>query len=246
MYSIAISLIEFLGNRTDLPAIQIFGTDLSEPAIEKARKGEYPESLVCDVSTERLKRFFVKIDQRYQIEKSIPNLCIFARQDVAYDPPFSRLGLVSCRNVLIYLGQSSQQQILRLFHYALKPHGFLMLGQSETVGQASDLFQLIDPRHKIYRKQTVASDSIIGVGPVWNAQPRALGSGAASEVPALVGKERMQKETERLLLARYAPAGVLIEENLNILYFHGETGRDPNTRAAPRASICRNLHVPDC
>ena len=225
VYSIAISLIEFLENRTDAPAIQIFGTDLSEPAIEKARRGEYPKSIVREVSTERLKRFFVKIDQRYQISKSIRDLCIFARQDVAHDPPFSRLGLVSCRNVLIYLGQPSQQRILRLFHYALRPRGFLMLGQSETVGQSSDLYQLIDARNKIYRKQALATDLIDGEGPMWNAQPRAFGGGAVTGIPAPAGKDRVQKETERLLLARYAPACVLIEENLNVLYFHGETGR---------------------
>ncbi len=225
VYSIAISLIEFLGGRTDVPVIQIFGTDLSEPAIEKARKGEYPESLVRDVSTERLERFFVKFDHRYQITKSIRNLCIFARQDVAYDPPFSRLGLVSCRNVLIYLDQPAQQQILRLFHYALQPHGFLILGQSETVGQSSDLFQLIDPRHKIYRKRTIASDLMVGAGGGMECPAAGIWRQRRYRSAAPVGKERVQKETERLLLARYAPACVLIEENLNVLYFHGETSR---------------------
>jgi two-component system, chemotaxis family, CheB/CheR fusion protein len=225
VYSIAISFIEFWGNRINAPAVQIFGTDLSEAAIEKARRGVYPEGIVREVSTERLQRFFVKLDRHYQIAKPVRDLCLFARQDVAYDPPFSRLDLVSCRNVLIYIDQELQQRVVRFFYYALKPDGFLMLGPSETIGQYSDLFRLMDTRHRIYRREALAGPSNPESEPVWNAAPQRPGDRAVAVVPAVLEKDRAQRETERLLLARFAPACILVEDNLNILYFHGNTGR---------------------
>jgi two-component system, chemotaxis family, CheB/CheR fusion protein len=224
VYSIAISFIEFWGNRINAPAIQIFGTDLSEAAIQTARRGVYPEGIVREVSSERLQRFFGKLDRHYQIAKPVRDLCLFAQQDVAYDPPFSRLDLVSCRNVLIYLDQELQQRVVRFFYYALKPNGFLMLGPSETIGQYSNLFRLMDTRHRIYRREALAGPSNVESEPVWNASPRTPGDRAVVVVPAVVEKDRAQRETERLL-ARFAPACILVEDNLNILYFHGNTDR---------------------
>jgi hypothetical protein len=133
----------------------IFGTDLSEAAIEKARAGIYSDNITDEVSGERLRRYFTRLDQRYQIAKSLRDMCIFSRHDVTFDPPFSRLDLITCRNLLIYLDQPLQQRVLPLFHYALKPKAFLMLGPSESVGITSSFFQLADSRGNIYRSKKV-------------------------------------------------------------------------------------------
>jgi two-component system CheB/CheR fusion protein len=128
VYSIAITLIESLGDRFEPAGIQMFGTDVSDAAIEKARAGIYLDSIAQEVSSERLQRFFVRQGDRFRIDKSVRDLCIFARHDVTRDPPFSRLDLVSCRNLLIYLDASAQRRVMQVFHYALRPQGFLMLG----------------------------------------------------------------------------------------------------------------------
>jgi len=150
-YSQAIALLEFLGNRSaDIP-IQLFGTDLGQGGIEKARAGIYPDSIAADVSPERLRRFFLKVEGGYRINKTIRDMCVFARQNLLQDPPFSRIDVISCRNVLIYLGPVLQKRIMPIFHYALKPRGFVMLGGAEgIIGTASDLFELMDRKHKIY------------------------------------------------------------------------------------------------
>jgi len=152
-YSIAISLLESIGDkRAEIP-IQIFATDISGAAIEKARAGVYPKSIEQELSAERLQRFFVKSDRGYQIKKAVRGLCVFARQNAVKDPPFSKLDLISCRNVMIYLGAVLQKKLLQIFHYALKPDGLLMLGSSETIGGFSDLFVLVDKKEKIYSKK---------------------------------------------------------------------------------------------
>jgi two-component system CheB/CheR fusion protein len=141
VYSIAICLREYLADQASNRSIQIFGTDLNEAAIEHARAGYYLDNISTDVSTERVRQFFVKADDHYQITKSIRDLCIFAKHDLIRDPPFSRLDLISCRNVLIYLDQALHRRVLSLFHYALNPHSFLVLGPSETVGQKRRVFR---------------------------------------------------------------------------------------------------------
>src|SRR5437762_5360322 len=157
-YSQAIALLEFLGHRSaDIP-IQLFGTDLSQESIGKARAGIYPESIVADVSPERLRRFFAKVEVGYRINKTIRDMCVFARQNFLQDPPFSRIDVISCRNVLIYLGPVLQKRIMPIFHYALKPRGFLMLGGAEgIIGTGSDLFELMDRKHKIYCRKSIPS-----------------------------------------------------------------------------------------
>ena len=131
-YSHAISLVEMLSEmRIEVP-VQIFGTDLSDSAIQRARAGVYKESIATEVSEVRLRRFFHKANGGYQISKSIRDMCVFARQNVFSDPPFSRMDLISCRNVLIYLDRDLQDQVCSTFHYALNPGGSLLLGASET------------------------------------------------------------------------------------------------------------------
>jgi two-component system CheB/CheR fusion protein len=154
VYSIAICLLEFLEGMTRLPPFQIFATDISETAIDTARAGIYKQSQMADVSPERLRRFFIQVEGGYQISKVIRERCVFARQNMILDPPFSKLDLISCRNVMIYLEPTLQQQVFRVFHYSLKPTSFLLLGTSESVGESSNLFALVDKKSKLYsRKQ---------------------------------------------------------------------------------------------
>lgn len=221
VYSIAIGLLEFLGGRGIALPIQIFGSDVSETAIERARAGIYLGSIEADVSPERLRRFFVKLDDHYQIAKSIREVCVFAKHDATRDPPFSRLDLVSCRNLLIYLNQALQRQTLSLFHYALKPHGFLVLGPSESVGQSDDLFEPLDKRRRIYVRKAGSRAPAFEPG---EAAPAGRHDAArVAAVPALLEAERLQREADRVLLARYAPACIVIDEELNVLQFRGRT-----------------------
>lgn len=225
VYSIAICLLEFLGERLTQTPIQIFGTDLSESAIEKARTGLYLENIARHVSAERLRRFFVKVGGHYQITRTIRDLCVFARHDVARDPPFSRLDLVSCRNVLIYLEPALQKRVIPLFHYALNPGGFLVLGPSETIGPFSELFSSVDKRLKIYSKAILPGQknhlALLEEYPALpdRSRPKQL---ALSSEP--VEAERLQREADRLAMAHYVPPGVLCDSEMNVLQFRGETG----------------------
>ena len=224
-YSFAIILHEYLGDRAASTRVQIFGTDLSDDAIEKARTGIYLDSIADEVSPERLQRHFTKLDGHYQVSETIRDLCVFARHDVTRDPPFSRLDLVSCRNLLIYLDQTLQQQIIPLFHYSLNPDGFLILGPSETIGGSSQFFRVLDARHQIYRRQPVPSQVVPGFSTGGATAQRSATETITPAKPAQIESDRAQRETERILLARYAPASILIDDSLNVLYFHGETGR---------------------
>jgi len=152
-YSVAIALDEFTERAGRRHATQIFATDLNLRRIEKARVGLYPKTIAAEVSPERLRRYFVEQEEGYRIAQTIRDRCIFARHNVLADPPFSRLDLVSCRNLLIYMEPPLQEQTLQTFHYALNPGGCLWLGASETVGSQSELFDIVDPRHRIYARK---------------------------------------------------------------------------------------------
>ncbi len=152
VYSLAMCLNELLSKLELAVPIQLFGTDVSELALERARRGLYSEVISEDVSPARLRRFFTKADSGYQIVKLIRESCVFARHDVTKDPPFSRIDVVSCRNLLIYLDAVAQRHVLPVFHYALKPTGLLVLGSAETTGAVSDLFTPVDKRHNIYSR----------------------------------------------------------------------------------------------
>jgi two-component system CheB/CheR fusion protein len=156
VYSIAMALMEYFGERPAPAGIQIFGTDVSDAALEKARAGVYLENIVQDVSSARLERFFIKQNGHFRIAKGIRDLCVFARHDITRDPPFSRLDLVSCRNLLIYLDATAQRRVMGSFHYALRPKGFLLLGPSETVGSASNFFEVTDQHHRLYRPSAMS------------------------------------------------------------------------------------------
>ena len=226
-YSHAISLMEFLGEeRAEVP-IQIFGTDLSETAIQRARAGIYKETIEADVSAVRLRRFFHRVDSGYQISKTIRDLCIFSTQNVFSDPPFSRIDLVSCRNVMIYLSQTLQRRVIPIFHYALNPGGFLMIGNTEgLLGSGPDLFEMADKKQKIYRKRSVPTPVTFGFS-IHMAEPKAEGpapmtAAKPAEQPRM--PVDLQREADRLLLARYAPPSVVVNEQLEIVQTKGHTG----------------------
>ncbi|WP_434686015.1 chemotaxis protein CheB [Pseudanabaena minima] len=220
VYSLAISLLEYLDDYPVKPAIQIFATDISENVIEKARLGIYHQNLLIDVSPERLRRFFTPVEGGYQIGKSVRELCIFARQNLTSDPPFSRLDLISCRNILIYLEPVLQKKVMPILHYALKATGFLMLGSSEGIGNAGDLFTLVDKKNRIY-KSKVSASSRLNFNFVKSTQASESTSLVKrNEIPAEINLEQL---ADQVILSRYAPAGVLINSDLEILQFRGQT-----------------------
>lgn len=221
-YSLAICLLEFLTERAGNFPIQIFATDISDAALEKARSGRYTETTALDVTPERLRRFFLKVEGGYQISKSVRDLCVFAKQNVVQDPPFSRMDLISCRNVLIYLGPVLQKKVVPIFHYALNPGGFLMLGNSETIGGFPELFAQTDRKNRIYAKKLIRTRLDYGI----SAEHRQAEKDAASRLPDAesFGSFDVRKAADSLLLDQYAPAGVLINDELEILQFRGHTG----------------------
>ncbi|MBD2415762.1 ATPase [Nostoc calcicola FACHB-389] len=220
-YSIAICLLEYLTTQAINLPIQIFATDVNEVAIDKARNGVYKLSQLADVSRERLQRFFIPVEGGYQISKLVRELCVFARQNLIGDPPFSRVDLITCRNVLIYLGSPVQKKLLPIFHYGLKPTGYLMLGTSETVGEFTDLFALVDRKYKIYsRKMGSARLSIDLISNSYH--PETLISQPTFSEDGFNDLE-IQKEADRVVLNRYSPVGVIINGDLEILQFRGET-----------------------
>ncbi|MGH7982137.1 MAG: chemotaxis protein CheB [Candidatus Udaeobacter sp.] len=224
VYSIAICVLETLGEDAPAVTVQIFGTDLSESAINRARLGIYSSAIEKEVSPQRLQRFFKKLDGTYQINRGVRDLCTFARQNLLGDPPFSHLDLISCRNVLIYLGTQLQKRCLPIFHYALNPGGYLMLGSSESIGIFGELFELVDKSNKVYAKK------MTGQGPELDLpayRGRALKTMAAPRLsPMLEGGDfnaQVQQIADRILLGNYAPCGVVIDSNMQIRQFRGQT-----------------------
>ncbi len=218
-YSVVIALLEALGEDAGVTPIQVFATDISDAAIEQARAGFYPRAITEDVSDARLRRYFNVIDGKYRIAKSVRDLCVFARQDVTKDPPFSKLDLIVCRNVLIYLGAEAQKRIISLFHFALNPNGFLMLGSAETTGYQNDLFSVVDKKYRIYkRKQTT---SPIFPFPIdYSRTPN------HEHVNRLIhpGVTSLHEEVSAVLLKRYAPPAVLVDRDMQVIQFRGQTG----------------------
>ena len=237
-YSIAMAFTEFAeASGKHVPA-QIFATDLNATGIDRARNGVYTKSIAEDVSAERLRRFFVEVDGSYRVAKPIRDMCVFARQNVLADPPFSRLDLVACRNLLIYLDGPLQQRVVPMLHYALRPNGFLWLGGSETIGTYREMFEVIDAHHKIYEKKKAALRPPALQVPKGAARWDPARGATHASVPALHLQHTTepQREAERLLLQRYAPPAVVVNEDFDILHFRGDTG--PFLVPAPgRASL---------
>ncbi len=225
-YSLAITLVEFLETVHRPPGVQIFATDISEAVLEKARAGTYPETISQDVSPDRLRRFFLSVNGRYQVNKTVRDMVVFARQNMTVDPPFSNLDLISCRNTLIYLGPVLQKKVVPVFHYALNAEGYLLLGASETIGSASHLFGVLDKRHKIYTKKLAVSSPMVFSPPArFLREPAAQPSRPAS--PARPGQKppELQQFVDRLILARWSPAAVVVNAQMDVLLFRGPTSR---------------------
>ncbi len=223
-YSLAIELTDFLQRQQSPVRVQIFATDVSETAIEHARAGVYPASIASDIDPDRLRRYFTRSDGHYRVSKTIRDLCVFARQDLTKDPPFSRLDLVMCRNVLIYMDTVLQRKLIGLFHYALTPNAFLVLGQAESVGTQASLFALTDKKHRVYRKKA----STAGGGQLMTMPREASAVMAPRRLPAPFVPDHehgLHGEVSRLILDRYAPAGVVVDGDLQIVQFRGQTGQ---------------------
>jgi two-component system CheB/CheR fusion protein len=219
-YSIAICLMEFLEDTKVSVPFEIFATDISETAIERARAGAYKDSELAQVSPQRLTRFFSRSARGYQIVKSIRDVCVFARHNVAQDPPFSRLDLISCCNVLIYLGAVLQRKVLSILHYALKPTGFLVLGPSESIGALSESFHQIEKTHKIYCMKVAASAPAPRLSEGRHAEGRVDLRQRTAEGPA--GPDVL-READRLVLAEHGPPGAVIDDDMNIVQVRGRT-----------------------
>src|SRR6266403_1560499 len=226
VYSLAICLIESLGSMISKIPLQLFGTDVSDESIEKARAGLYLENIAMDVSSERLENFFTKVNGHYQINQSIREMCVFAKQNVFTDPPFSRLDLISCRNLLIYLEPVLQKRVIPIFHYSLNSDGYLLLGSSESVGEFSDMFTSENKKYKLYAKTNVStkmrfdfhnSKQLLEKGKGLLEKKLMLPENEMSQVLTI------QKEADRIILNKYAPAGVVVNSNYDIIQFRGHT-----------------------
>ncbi|MGB4358814.1 MAG: chemotaxis protein CheB [Rhodoferax sp.] len=227
-YSLAMLFRESLDEvkATQRYKLLIFASDLDKAAIARARAGVYPESIVGDVSEARLKRFFVPEAPGYRVSNEIREMVIFAEQNVIVDPPFTRIDLLSCRNLLIYLEAGLQGKLLQLFHYSLSPGGFLLLGSSESVGPASSLFTGLPGRSRIYRRLDVPTPAL---PPGMPAAFSHAGSRAAATAPLGQGVSVMapdlQMLVEQLVLANFAPAALLVSAKGEMLYVSGKTGK---------------------
>ncbi|MDP4259635.1 MAG: chemotaxis protein CheB [Bacteroidota bacterium] len=218
-YSMAICLNEYLGDRAHGYRIQIFSTDVSERSIAIARRGIYSRSEVEGLSPEQLEKYFEKIAGSYQVNKSIRDLCVFAHHDFVKNPPFARMDLISCRNVLIYMEPFLQKRALSTFHYALTEKGYLLLGHSETTAPARDLFVPFDRKEKIYTRKSVPAK----LTPMTTARGEQATADAEKPIRKEAARNDFQRSADTLLLSRFSPPGVVVNDQLDIVEFRGPT-----------------------
>jgi two-component system CheB/CheR fusion protein len=239
VYSLAISLLEFLGEREAEYPLQIFGTDVSEKAIARARAGLYRPNIALDVSPERLRRFFTTTDEGYRVSNAIRERCVFARQDLCSDPPFSRMDLISCQNVMIYFGRELQQRIIGVFHYALQPNGFLLLSSAESISGLSELFSQTARQQRIYVKTMPLVRPAVAFGIQPGAEElAALPEAAASTVDLTPS---IEQSADRVILQQCAPAGVVVDHKLHVVQFRGFTA--PYLQHTPGAASLNLLKM---
>jgi two-component system CheB/CheR fusion protein len=227
-YSLAMVLKEALDERKHgAPlTVQVFGTDLDGDAIETARQGVYPANIAADVSAERLRRFFIQDERGYRVSKEIREVVVFAPQNIVMDPPFTKLDVLCCRNLLIYLSPELQKKLIPLFHYALSPGGILFLGSAETVGYFGSLFGPVDGKTRLYRR----IDSAVMATPVefpssFTAAPTPLEAAAEGGAGAKGAPANLQSVADRIIVQRFAPASILTTDKGEILYIGGRTGK---------------------
>jgi two-component system CheB/CheR fusion protein len=223
-YSLAILLCEQAAKVAHPPAIHLFATDIDEGAIGAARLGIYPTAIEADVSATRLRRYFEKEGHQYRIRKEVREKVMFASHDILRDPPFSKLDLISCRNLLIYLNRDVHAEILEMFHFALKPGGYLFLGSSESADTATHLFSVVDKKNRIFRANVVARTTrYVPTLPMGTTPPR-LPPGIA-EVPASPKAQVTIADLHHRLAQQYAPPSVLIDQDGNIVHLSEQAGR---------------------
>ncbi|MFL6215985.1 MAG: chemotaxis protein CheB [Blastocatellia bacterium] len=222
-YSIAILLSEFAARLNEPPKLQVFATDIDEDAIARARNGLYPDTITNDVSPERLKRFFIKEGDHYRVKKDVREMVLFAPHNILRDPPFSKLDLITCRNLLIYLTREIQERVLEVFHFALREDGFLFLGSSESAEGRPALFTPSDKKHRIYRRR--ASESGFSPFPTlpqmgkWEIKLPQLATTQPARSLSFADLH------QHWLLERHTPSSVLVNENYDILHISGQAGR---------------------
>ena len=220
-YSMAICLYEFMSDKLLSFKIQIFATDISEQAIGKARAGIYSKRQLENVSDTRLQQFFTKTDGNYQVKKIIRDMCIFATHNFLKDPPFAKMDLITCRNVLIYMEPFLQKKAFSIFHYSLNEKGFLLLGKSETTGSSSELFKAIDKKDKLYTR-------IATTGKFMNVTSQTREETLKDKDYSLRSNKRegddYQKNADDILLSKFTPPGVIVNEQFDIVQFRGSTG----------------------
>ncbi|MGU3663729.1 CheR family methyltransferase [Methylobacterium sp. A49B] len=231
VYSLAMLLREHMDGLRVVPRVQIFATDIDEPALSVARAGRYPEALLDTVSPERRKRFFMAEGGSYVVTKEVRELCVFSPHSVIRDPPFSRIDLVSCRNLLIYFGPEVQAQVIPIFHYALRPRGYLFLGTAENISQFNDLFAAVDKKHRIF--QARESDRLAATLPlvVNGTQPAPFGPSSSFSRglrPASLALEDgapLRQTIESHVVDRFAPPHVVVDREGDVVHYSARTGK---------------------
>ncbi|MFO7687632.1 MAG: CheR family methyltransferase [Desulfobacterales bacterium] len=225
VYSVAIILKEYIDEKDVSTEMQIFGTDIDPLAIAKARSGTYTRNIVADVNTERLKRFFDQERDHYRVRREIRESVVFAEQNLLRDPPFSDLDLLVCRNLLIYFKAEAQQRLVPLFHYTLKKHGILFLGNSESIGRFPELFEPLSKQYSIFQKRETAIYPQVRFPTGKTAPPvRDIEKGDEGEGPSRAHIS-LERAVEDLLLNEFAPSCLIVNKSGQILYTHGRTGK---------------------
>lgn len=232
-YSMGMCLHEYLSDKISAIKIQIFATDVSEKVIAKARVGLYNKSELVDVSSHRIKQFFNKIDGHYQIKKTIRDMCVFAAHNFLKDAPFAKIDLISCRNVLIYMEPFLQKKAFITFHYALNDKGYLLLGKSESTGSSSELFLTVGKKEKLYTKKSIPRQTMSHAYERREETLKDMDYGLRSNERK---KDDFQKNADEIMLSRYSPPGVIVNEQYDIVQFRGST-RDFLEPAAGKASL---------
>ena len=216
-YSIAISLSEYLGEKIADYKIQIFATDISEKSIAKARTGIYAKKEISGLSAQQVEKYFTKVNGGYHVIKSIRDMCVFACHNFLKDPPFAKMSLISCRNVLIYMEPFLQKRALTTFHYALNEHGFLLLGNSETTAPAAELFATYGKNEKIYTRKSVPGKFLHLAAGKTESNLESNGNTMKKES----GRDDFQRSADEMILAKFSPSGVVVNEEMDIVQFRG-------------------------
>jgi two-component system, chemotaxis family, CheB/CheR fusion protein len=222
VYSLAISLLEHLGDLPEVHPIRIFGSDLSETALDVARAGVYPDAALQALGEDRLERFFVRTERGWRISQAVREMCVFVRHDVARDPPFSRLDLMTCRNVLIYFGPELQRRVLASAHYCLIQPGFLLLGRSESAAGAPRWFAPVSKGGKLFRRKAGPSSFHFAPGATGFTPVRSLP--APGDLRTRWGDGALGQDVDDMIMARYGPPGVVVNDRMEVLQFRGRTG----------------------